>query len=282
MIEYFFVISAQRSGSNWLRACLDYHPKIRLRGEIHPSGILTHFDKMQTGDHLSDERMRERGVFQKTGRSTVIELMRYNNFYPETGNIEDFDGYQGDKTAFPCGKSLLKHPEQYEYVKLLQRYFPDSKIILLVRDLPDVIVSYSKWKNGFNLLGHNPLAWFFFLRHMGNWCKLHARWINDMADNPNSMVLHYNDLKDNFRDTLNGVFDFLMLPADKLIVDDIEAKFFSITGQYYQQENKKRGYAFYRKGIVGEWQQQFKWYQKIIYHFLYAQKHKQLMEKIRN
>ena len=71
-----------------------------------------------------------------------------------------------------------------------------------------------------------------------------------MQGDKNCLLIYYSDMKSNFRKTMKTVFDFLEIEVDEAFIDNLEKKYYSIKSNYYQNENVKRGYAFYRKGLI--------------------------------
>lgn len=266
-----FVISAQRSGSNWLQSCLSQHANIRINGEIHPSAALHLFDSLKTGDSISYRLLQQKGIFHRLPSHAIKLMIKSNLKDTDTKPIGQHD-YIGDKSAYSCIKSLRKHPEQLEYVKLLQKYFPSAKKILLIRDVSDVIVSYSEWgKNRPNALlafGIRPIC--LFWRHAHNWCQLHQRWISDMRGDQNCLIIHYKNMKLHFKKTMRIMFQFLELEVTNGFINLLYDQFYSIKSKNYQDENKARGYSFYRRGIVGEWQSAFKWYHRLLIDLVFS------------
>ena len=210
--------------------------------------------------------MRERGVYQKIGRISVLKLIQANleaNGY----NFDDYDGYIADKTAFVCHISLKKKPEQLNYIKVLQKYFPEEKKILLVRDIRDIIVSVASWPGRaekLHLLDLHPKGYIRFIRYINNWIKLHECWLDNMMNDKNSLVLSFESMKLNFTKVMENVLNFLDFSPDSDYLENLKNNFYSIKSKTYLDENRIRGYNFYRSGEVGEWRKRLKWYHLLI------------------
>jgi len=128
-----------------------------------------------------------------------------------------------------------------------------------------VIVSYSEWNKDTttNLLLFRPRSVFLFLRALNNWCVLHEQWIDDMESNSNCLIIQYSELKDEFDLTMEAIFKFLQLEVDSEFIKTLRRDFYSINSEVYKKENKKRGYAFFRRGDIGGWREKFSWYHKL-------------------
>lgn len=229
---------------------------------MHPSRFLSLLEKMRTGDNVSEAVMREKGVYLKIGRISVLNLIQANleaNGY----NFDDYEGYMADKTAFVCHISIKRKPEQLDYIRLLQKYFPEAKKILLIRDIRDVIVSVESWKgnlNSLNLLAPHPIGYARFMRYLKNWVTLHERWLIEMKNDPNSLVITFEKMKEDFYTVMKETHNFLNLSVKSDYLNDLYHRFYSIKSKVYVEENRKRGYSFYRSGEVGEWRRRYKWF----------------------
>lgn len=248
------------------------HPVIRINGELNPSTMLSVLDGIRTGDEVSTRKLLSNGTLRKLAQEFVRDAMLANL---EPGDNKPGDsGYIADKTAFPCLLSLKHYPEQFEYIALLTRYFPDARKILLIRDVRDVIVSYSAWKGQRlgSLLGFSPFSFFRFVRHVRNWCLLHERWLADAGKDGNFLVIHYHEMKSGFTNVLEKVFDFLDIPVDDEFISMLERDFYSISGSVFAAENRRRGYGFFRSGRVGEWRDEFRWYHKLVTEIIFRKR----------
>jgi len=256
-------MSVQRSGSNWLHRCLNTHSDILINGELNPSAMLVRLRDMATGDAVSMKKLTDEGAFKTAAVNYVRGLMEYHVAYDsKQKNVQ----YIADKTAFPCVLSDRTQQSQIEYIQVVRDYFPDAKKILLVRDARDTVVSFSEWKKQpiGSLLKPTPVSFLYFIRHMNNWCRFHACWVSQMEGDSNSLIIHYNQLKHDFRNTMCKVFKFIDVDVDEVFLDMLERECYSIKSAQFEEENRKRGYAFFRSGKVGEWRDKFKWYHKVV------------------
>ena len=186
-------------------------------------------------------------------------------------SVDEGFTYLTDKTAFPSVISISKKPEQCDYAHILDDYFPEAKKILILRNARDVVVSFSEWKKQVigSLLKAAPRSIAFFMRYLNNWCALHESWLNDVENNPSWLVITYEDMKNDFAGTLKSVFNFLELDANDEFISDLTRKLYGIDNPTYQKENKERGYSFFRKGAIGEWQEKYSWWHKSLYNVFF-------------
>jgi len=273
-----FIISIQRSGSNWLHRCLAEHDSIKINGELNASAALIKLDSVGAGDFVTQEKLETTGVYKLAAQEYVKYLMRANVGV----GAEDKYTYLVDKTAFPCVISLKKRPEQYEYSRILDKYFSDAKKILIIRDVRDVIVSFSEWKKQIlgSLLKPTPRSILFFIRHLRNWCVLHESWLSDIEGNPLWLVITYENMKEDFSKTLLSVFNFLDVQVDDEFIEYLTDKLYRIDSPVYLAENKDRGYGFFRKGTVGEWEEKFSWFHKIIYSLFFKSRVNKIYDRV--
>ena len=277
-IRELFIISIQRSGSNWLHRCLAQHPDVTINGEVNPSAALLKLDSIKAGDAVAQQKLRDSGAYHRAAQNYIISLLCENADI----NPGQRDGLLVDKTAFPCVISLTKHPEQFRYSEILDDYFPEAKKILLIRDVRDVIVSFSEWKKQRlgSLLKLTPRSGLFFWRFLSNWCVLHKTWLDHIEKSNQWLVFSYKDMKTDFNGTLKKVFKFLELPADDKFLLMLEEKLYSINSPVYKKENEARGYGFFRKGALGEWQEKFSWWHKLIFNIFFNHKVNNIYKKI--
>lgn len=265
-----FVLSFQRSGSNWLHRCLSEHEDIFIGGELNPSANLLIINGIKTGDHVSDKLIRTSGALFEGSRKLIRTLMWANVGEDESAHA-DGEGYICDKTAFPFTKSLKRYPEQFEYIDVLERYFTDCKRIMIIRDIRDVIVSYTEWKNeeSSDLLRFTPRSIIYFHRSLRNWCELHEKWLAGHDAKNELLVIQYSDMKNNFDAIMEDVFSYLDIEFDESFIVNLRNKYYNIDSKVYQEENQRRGYSFFRGGREGDWKTKFSLYHRLVVSLFY-------------
>lgn len=274
-LEKLFIISIQRSGSNWLHRCLGQHKEISINGELHISPALLAISQINTGDTVAQHKLKAAKAFKKAAANYVVSLMEANT------DIKPNTKILADKSAYPGTISLKRYPEQTKYANVLEEYFPGAKKILLIRDARDVVVSFSEWKAQplGSLLDLTPKSLFFFIRHLYNWCVLHEKWLDDIEGSDSWLLINYQEMKEHFIDVLEKTFKFLGLETDKDFIDRLERDFYKINSQAYAKENKDRGYGFFRKGEIGEWEEKFSWLHKLIYNIFFRSRVNKIYER---
>ena len=93
-----FIISIQRSGSNWLHRCLAEHEDVRINGELNASAALIALDSIRAGDTVAQEKLLSTESYLYAARKYVKYLMRANAGI----DTDESFAYLADKTAFPC------------------------------------------------------------------------------------------------------------------------------------------------------------------------------------
>ena len=254
--EYFFITSYIRSGSNWLRNCVDFAADVEISGEIYPQLNIKLIEKMRPGDLVSAERLINSGAYRAAVRSAICELMKGNFSY-----IIENPTLVGDKSAYGLRKNSLFKPN--DHIAKIAEYFPDSKQILLIRDLRDVIVSYSKWRSGKNLLSLNPFLFLRFILFVWQWCLMNRRWFQDCSDNKQCIIITFEDMKVDFDATIKKIYNHLNIVINDSELIQLKEKLYDINSPFYQIRNVQRGYNFYRKGKIGEWKKEFRWYHRV-------------------
>lgn len=237
-----------------------------------PSEMLATLNKIKSGDHVSERKLRDNDAFRNAACLYVNALME-ENLEGLSGKCDE-SSYRVDKSAYSCVRSIRKHRVQLEYMRLLQEYYPEAKKILILRDPRDVIVSYSEWKGQRTgpLLNTTPRSLYYFIRHVRNWHKLNMQWLDDSKKDKNCLVVRYEDMKNKFEDVIKEVFGFIGIPVDEKYLEYLKENYYRIDSEKYKKENLDRGYGFFRKGELGEWKTKFKWYHRVIYKFFSGDK----------
>ncbi|MEJ2033659.1 MAG: sulfotransferase domain-containing protein [Deltaproteobacteria bacterium] len=146
----------------------------------------------------------------------------------------------------------------------------DEVIIYLVRDGRDVIVSYfhylqkffpgtfrrsingTGWRRFFRLIRRQDDFGVFVRRYAPAW----AAHVNSWLDKRFHALVRYEDLKENPVATLHAVFTALQVEVpERIIREALDIfSFARMSGRSEGQEDKN---SFYRKGVSGDWQNQF-------------------------
>ena len=253
----FFVVGAPKSGTTWLQRALDAHPEIVCAGEGHFMD--------QAGVRLSDA-LRKYYAHQDVVVDSVYEGSRY---YPDKGRenfnflitaliLSSFSQLDFDDSVRLIGD---KTPIHVNYLPLLHYLFPEARIVNIVRDGRDTLVS--NIKHAERVLRKDPEAKDidqFIDERIDTYVK---RWVTCIrkADefqnqHPESIhTLRYEDLIDDFGGTLGKALRFLGASDSPDLIQrcEEESSFRRLSGG--REPGQENTSSFLRKGIAGDWKQ---------------------------
>lgn len=146
-----FIIGAGRCGTNLLRMILNAHPRIHVAHEVG----LYHVANQARGGTF-----RRRGSQPITARQFVEFYLKYDMFYPWSGlppdtirqalpqTLSEYDLPEAFRTVLRCRAQMWDRPRygtqsplNARFVDDIFRDFPQAKIIHVVRDPRDMVVS---------------------------------------------------------------------------------------------------------------------------------------------
>lgn len=140
------------------------------------------------------------------------------------------------------------------------------KYVYIARNPKDVAVSYYYFEREKSWSGNYSGSWEHWLElflngnvQRGDWFEHTLSWWNH-SESENILFLKYEDLKNNFADTLRTLTKFLgrQLPAD--VMEQIEQKtsFGSMQQEKFSNMHEVKEFqGFFRKGKIGSWKNQF-------------------------
>ncbi len=146
---------------------------------------------------------------------------------------------------------------------------PEVKVIQMLRDPRDTLVSYyhharaslllgyfkGSWNDYFKLIEKKRLAWGDYFDHV-------IPWYNFNKNRENSLILRYEAMKQDHRGHVIKIVDFIGHKLTNETLDIIvEKSSFDVLASKYKS-NPLRGWhperePFVRKGQVGDWQNYF-------------------------
>jgi hypothetical protein len=178
------------------------------------------------------------------------------------GDPEEIRTYFERETSSVADRGRLivnKAPANAPFLAKAARAFPESRFIFIIRDPRDVLVSHQRgtadWMKGANSTVEGCMQ--KIQRYFKGWQE---------AENlPNVKLIRYEDLHQNFFETMEGIFDFVGAQTSPAILSSIyeDTNFAAQTNR----SNVEVASAAKRKGVIGEWGLQLKksekdWYSK--------------------
>lgn len=233
-----FIVGNSRSGTTMLGTILNQHHKIYRFEEIHFfEGMWTPKDLDQP---ISEDRAkkllkrlffieRENGFFRDESTSEIDYstdifniLSHQNNDFSLEKIYKDFLFYETRKLnkEIPCKQT----PRYLNYIPEILHIFPNAKIINMVRDPRDVLLSQKKkWKIKF--LGVNVIPYKEVIR---SWINYHAIIISKLWNSSintayrhekNILFVKYEDLLVEPEQTLKKICQYLHITYDPIMLD---------------------------------------------------------------
>lgn len=222
-----------RSGTNYLSNFLNIHPKISVIPENNTRLETPWLDRLNMFDaawRSFDDRFSQRPFF------CLSRSLRYDEFcgYLSSAFVEYLkDSYQYDRKA----KYLLLKNPSFVNLSLFFKAFPAGKLILIVRDGRDNLVSCSKayirkdTRITFRSIKKYINRWTFrefisIVMYWRNSIQTLLRFQNsdDYKNNKDSvMLVKYEDLVHNPREEAVKIFDFLNLESSHEVLNEIDS-----------------------------------------------------------
>lgn len=205
-----FIVGFQRSGTTLLRLMLDNHPEMavpldtvglwaRYEQRLGEYGSLdTEADTRRlVSDLLAEERIR---LWETPFTVDAVLGHRHRSGFP--GIVEAFHlAYAAARGKHAWGD---KDPGNMERIDQLNRWFPDCRVIHIIRDGRDACLSQTRQDFGFDDLFECALAW----REQVEW----VRRIGSILGSARYAEVRYEDLVTAAEVELRRLCDFLQLP----------------------------------------------------------------------
>lgn len=270
-VPIHFVISAPRSGSTWLAQALNHHPEIfatehRLFGdfcELWPN---------------NNGKQAPRMTFDAYAKSLGMHYFHNETSDSRVQFIEDFiAAYAQFLVNFAkqrTGKSIIvdkvtPYPGTCEIVLAkIKQFFPDAKLIRLIRDGRDVATSGTfDWlmKDGQGTPRHShfvesngatPLARFFDDDVLSKWARQWHEFSTLLPSEVADVSVSYEAMLEDQASELGKIFTALEADASTSIAQSCASKvtFENLTGR---QPGSLDATAKQRNGISGDWRNYF-------------------------
>jgi hypothetical protein len=214
----FFIISHQRSGSTLLKTLLNENPNIVIPPESHillewascNKKVISEKKFLESLQHKRINNWKKPSIsFPTTVNDAFTALLR-------SQAKEEINGHfiVGDKT-----------PEYIDILPFLVKVFPNSKFIILKRNIFDVILSLEKrgWRGP------------FLENRIDYWASGIKKMNFLLTNNKNCIEVNYSELTKDTEDTIIRIFNFLNVSYDK----NKDFKKFNALQNITKNENEK-------------------------------------------
>lgn len=270
-LSYFFITGMARSGTTWINNLLKFHPQIAMAER--EGWLMIHLFNVfgQAKDTFNE---KARYSFYNFTREDIRLMVRFftEHIFFDLAKSKPGARVAGEKT--PQGNSTMPR---------ILEVFPDARIIQIIRDGRDVVVS--NWFLSFNAANQDSLMGLsrdlgFDLNHLApdeipdeyvrfqirNWNRamLNKKKEEHRLHDDNYCEIKYEDLHRRPEQILRQVLLYLDVDAnEKIIHNMIQANQFKrISGGRERGEEVRN--AMYRKGVIGDWKNFLKPEQEII------------------
>ena len=198
-----FIVGVGRSGTSLLQSIIASHPKVVA---IPETGFLRRYayaGEISLSNLLNDKVIKR-----------CPKLIEHVNSIEDTlTHTTLLEAYKGFAHPQPDQVILDKDPRLIEYVSLVLKNFPDSKIIHIYRDPRDVIVSKKKasWSAGRSLLNYLVAS------------KVQLNDAKKLEKSEKFYSVKYEDLITEPEQTVQKICDFLMIEYSAEMLNYSEA-----------------------------------------------------------
>ena len=190
-----FFIAFPRSGTTLMEMILASHPALQTSGELTAMGMVM--------DRLNSIIDRELDYPFQLDTLTDAERLALCDVYWRCFESE---------LSSPLSERILidKNPLNLLYLPLIRALFPTAKVLMAVRDPRDVCISNF-------MQAFSPNVFMIHMKDLASTANLYADYMALWRTARNTIGLdvfeyRYEDLIDNFDDTVSGVLSFLGLP----------------------------------------------------------------------
>jgi hypothetical protein len=250
------IVGAQRSGTTWLQLLCAAHPKLAGGEESH---LFSHYLGNLSNQYYVDLYSQEK-LPRPQGLPCYLTIDEWTNLMRRTAT----EVLSRILIAKPQARLVIeKTPDHVLHLHFVRQLFPNCRIIHIVRDGRDVVVSQmeaarQKWGQSWAASDAREAA--------TRWCDWVERARKYRQPRELYHEVRYEDLVSDGRRTLSGVFAFLGVPLSASEVESIYARF-SIAacrdesapdvllrpGEVASLPTKRTGEGFFRAGVAGGW-----------------------------
>lgn len=213
-LPLILVVGAPRSGTTWLHHMLATHPDVASQNEE-----LTIFTYLGIAERrfLNEKHHLDAGHWRQGAPLLYTETEFYQGLRAIAGDV-----YGRLHAKKPEAKHLLdKHPDYARHLPLVQKLFPNAKVIHLIRDGREVVVSMMSAKKR---LGFGAGEIHGASHHWaGN--LIAARQAGHLLGPDQYLELRYEDLRSDTVTQLKTAFAFCNLPVTNATVQQIATEY---------------------------------------------------------
>src|SRR5690554_3821288 len=212
----FFVLANPRSGSSMFRLMLNAHSNITVPPE---SGFALWYADMYYGLDRYDQKVYESfadDVFRAkkfdmwgVSRDQLLKAIIKNKPKSYIGMVDSI--YEAYARVKGKESTIFGDKNNYyiEHIDLIEKYFPDSKMIFLFRDGRDVVVSYKNIDQGTINSNYAPKLSKDVEVIAKEWSDNVRKFLSVIERNANTIAVKYEELIANPKSELSRVLNFL-------------------------------------------------------------------------
>ncbi|WOJ89502.1 ankyrin repeat domain-containing protein [Methylocapsa polymorpha] len=231
-VPMIFLFGTQKSGTTWLRNIISHFTPINSQAEWQLPYLVEAAE-----NHVSTLCAAPRAIQRKAELAFVRAAF--------SSLLAQVPGCSCDKSAYPCLPGAGRDDRVFAYAVDMGRYFfPRAKQVMIVRDPRDVFVSSKAyWPD----LAERRIASFddaYLREFINSWSRCNLTWLSAAPD----FIVRYEDLKNDFVAQVTDLLSALDFEACPIRLRKVQAELETI------DISKTRDPIFYRKGIVGDWQ----------------------------
>ena len=234
--EQIFVVGSGRCGTTMMGRVLNNHKDIFTFKEVHFLGWLCSKDDINSLIDRQDSisllsklfAIQKDGIFftknpkqfDKKSQAVLSDVVKLKPIEVYERFLQTITNENG--RSITCEQT----PKNIFYIQELLSHFPNAKIIHMVRDSRDVLLSQkNKWKRGF--LGASKIPLRETIRSYMNYhpitsakfwnsAVLHG---NKMEENPRVIKIKFEELLQNPQEKIMELCDFIKIPFDKKMLE---------------------------------------------------------------